>query len=312
MKQAHKVWHVIAAGRLYFLAGGILMYALGAGTAWYERGSLATTPLLVGLLVVLMVQMMTNYVNEYWDSGDDARVSLRTPFSGGSGVAAAGQISAQTLYRVAAACAVAGALLTLALGVAGHLSWLSLLLVMLAACGGIAYSQPPFRLVARGVGELCAAMIVCFLTPLLAYSLQADGVSRLVVLTCLPVVAMQFAMLLAIEFPDYDADLVTGKRNLVVRMGPAKAAWLYDGVLVLAFLLAALSVRGGAPVWAELLPEAMLPVALLQMWLVRRVTRGDRKKTPLMAFLGVALFVVFASLQVAGILLPLLRSGYGT
>lgn len=312
MKQIRMVWHVIAAGRLYFLAGGVLMYALGAGTAWYERGSLATTPLLVGLLVVLMVQMMTNYVNEYWDSGDDARVSLRTPFSGGSGVAAAGKISTQTLYRVAAACAVAGALLTLVLGVTGHLPWLSLSLVVLAACGGISYSQPPLRLVARGVGEISAAMIVCFLTPLVGYSLQADGVSLRVVLTCLPVVAMQFAMLLAIEFPDYDADLVTGKRNLVVRLGPARAAWLYDGVLLLAFLLAALIVRGGAPVWAGLLPQALLPVALLQMWLVHRVTRGDSTKTPLMTFLGVALFVVFAGLQVAGILLPLLSGGYGT
>lgn len=287
------------------------MYALGAGTAWYERGSLATTPLLLGLLVVLMVQMMTNYVNEYWDSGDDARVSLRTPFSGGSGVAAAGHISAAALQRVAVVCATAGALLTVVLAAAGHLSWRSVLLITVAAAGGIAYSQPPWRLVARGVGEISAAIIVCFLTPLVAYSLQADGISARIVLACLPVVAMQFAMLLAIEFPDYDADLATGKRNLVVRLGMQRAAWLYDAVLLLAFVLAALDVQGRALLGARLLPQALLPVALLQVWLVHRVTRGDSRKTAVMAFFGVALFVVFAGLQVAGILLPQLN-GYGT
>jgi 1,4-dihydroxy-2-naphthoate polyprenyltransferase len=310
MKRLLTMWHVVAAGRLYFLAGGVLMYTLGAGTAWYERGNLAAAPLLLGLLVVLMVQMMTNYVNEYWDSGDDAQVSLRTPFSGGSGVAAAGQISAATLYQVSALCAITGALLTATLAVAGHLTWLSLSLIVLAACGGIAYSQPPWRLVARGMGELSAALIVCFLTPLVAYSLQADGLSRRVVLTCLPVMAMQFAMLLAIEFPDYAADRATGKRNLVVRLGPARAAWLYDGLVLLGFLLAALSGQGRTPAWAGLLPQALLPVALLQMWLVHRVTGGDATKTALMAFFGVALFVVFAGLLVAGILLPLL-GGYG-
>jgi 1,4-dihydroxy-2-naphthoate octaprenyltransferase len=114
---------------------------------------------------------------------------------------------------------------------------------------------------------------------------------------------MQFAMLLAIEFPDYDVDLVTGKRNLVVRLGVEQATRLYAVGVVSAFVVAALTILWGMPVWTAMLLVAIAPVAVLQVWLVHKVAKGDVAKTPWMAFLGVALFFAFASVQIVGYIL---------
>jgi 1,4-dihydroxy-2-naphthoate octaprenyltransferase len=163
--------------------------------------------------------------------------------------------------------------------------------------------MPPLRLMARGIGEITAAMVVSLLTPLVAYSLQTGSVSPLILITCLPAVAMQLAMLLTIEFPDYEADRVSGKRNLVVRLGPARSARLFYLFVVAAFVLAGLGVAGGVPLLAGLLPLAALPPALLQMWLVRSVVRGNTSWLALMTFLAVALFALLCAAQIAGFVL---------
>jgi len=295
------VRHLLAAGRIYFLGGGVLVYMMGAVVAWYEGVQVAVRPLLLGLMVVLLLQLMTNYLNEYWDRDSDALVTIRTPFSGGSGVLASGLLSARTVYLVAIACGVTAVLLTVVIGFADHLSLLALLAVTLTLLGGMAYSQPPLRLAARGVGEITAGVVVCSLVPLIAYSLQTTGgISRLFIVTCLPAAAMQFAMVLAISLPDYAADWATHKETLVVRLGQVNAARLYAAALVVAYILSAAGLLLGLPRLAAVLPLAELPIAVVQIGLARDVAAGDKTKIPLLAFLAVALFVVFVALQIVG------------
>ena len=49
-----------------------------------------------------------------------------------------------------------------------------------------------------------------------------DG-GELLALSIVPLALLQFAMLVAIEFPDAVGDAATGKRTLVVRLGAATA-----------------------------------------------------------------------------------------
>ena len=68
------------------------------------------------------------------------------------------------------------------------------------------------------------------LTPLIGFHLQADAMEitsfRLAIA---PLAGLQFAMLLAIEFPDAAGDAATGKRTLVVRHGAEWAARALSG-----------------------------------------------------------------------------------
>jgi 1,4-dihydroxy-2-naphthoate octaprenyltransferase len=70
------------------------------------------------------------------------------------------------------------------------------------------YSAPPLRLHSTGLGELDTALVVTALVPFAGYYLQAPGLQALPLLLCAiaPLCALQFAMLLAIEFPDAAGD----------------------------------------------------------------------------------------------------------
>jgi 1,4-dihydroxy-2-naphthoate polyprenyltransferase len=292
--------YLIVTGRPHFLPGGVVVYALGTAVAWHEMRRINMPVFALGLAVLLLIQLMTHYFNEYWDREDDARITRRTVFSGGSGVLAAGLLSEQLVYRAGVACALAAVMLTIVLAADHHLSWGALLVIALGMTGGIAYSQPPLRLVTRGLGELSAAFIVSFLGPALAYLLQTGRLSSLLIVSCLPASLMMLAMLMSVEFPDYAADVATAKRNLVVRLGIVRAANLNNVALLGVYVVSAGATFMHLPVLVAALPFLELPAAALQIKLVRDIARGDDTQASWLTFLGGSLFFVFCGLQVAG------------
>jgi 1,4-dihydroxy-2-naphthoate octaprenyltransferase len=294
------MWHLLAAARPVFLTGGVAVYMLGVVVAWHETGAAKARPLVAGLAVVLLGQLMTDLLNEYWDQEGDALITRRTFFSGGSGALQSGALSAATVYRAALACGLAEILLTLSLGLRGNLSAVSALVIALAVAGGMLYSQPPPRLVARGLGEVTVAGVVCFLAPALGYSLQTGGLSILLVATCLPAMIIVFAMLLAVELPDFDADVATGKRNLVVRLGRGRVARLYAVAVAACYVASVAGLRLGVPAPVALVPVMTAPFAVVEIRLVREAARGDLARAPLMTFLGSALFAALCLLQIVG------------
>jgi 1,4-dihydroxy-2-naphthoate octaprenyltransferase len=114
-------------------------------------------------------------------------------------------------------------------------------------------------------------------------------------------------MLLAIEFPDAAADASVGKRTLVVRLGAARAARLYNGVLVAAYLsLPALA-------WAEMPAPIALAVAAttpVAVWQARRMAGGawaQPARWESLALVAVALVLVSSTLMLGTALWMLAR-----
>ncbi len=103
----------VIVSRAHFLAGGMLHYGVGAAVVWYQSGSLSLPALAAGQAIVTLSQLMTHYLNEYWDQEVDA-LSRRTFFSGGSGAIQAQLVRAALVYRAGLACALAALGLTLA------------------------------------------------------------------------------------------------------------------------------------------------------------------------------------------------------
>lgn len=227
----------IKLGRLKFLGGGFILYALGAAIAAAAGHAIELSRYLLGQGAVTAFQLMTHYGNDYFDYDADIANATPTAWSGGSRVLPDGGLPRSAALGGALVFAAIGSALTLLIVLrgAGALAAPSLALILVLAWS---YSAPPLRLCARGLGELDTAIVVTVLVPWLGFYLQAPDLrgGAQLALTLVPLVALQFAMLLAIEFPDAAGDAVAGKRTLVVELGARTAAQLYVAVTAAAFV----------------------------------------------------------------------------
>ena len=239
----------IRLSRLHFLAGGFLMYGLGAAAA----PGVDIGPYWVGQAMVTASQITAHYVNEYADLEHDRRVENRTIFSGGSGVLAGGELLpvvalraawASTLIALVAAALLVGVNIWAAgLGVASlAVSW--------------AYSMPPARLLGRGTGELAASAVVAGAFPLIGSLAQDASPNSELWWAVAVLVPVHGAMMLAFEVPDLEADTGSGKRVLAVRLGHRVTIVLIAALVGLAVVMALAS----SSLWV--LPAAIPAVAL--------------------------------------------------
>jgi 1,4-dihydroxy-2-naphthoate octaprenyltransferase len=220
----------VKLGRPLFLGGGFALYGLGAALAVYAGARMDWRRYAWGQLAVTAIQLMTHYANDYFDLAADRANRTPTRWSGGSRVLADGVLPPGVALGAAVALALVG------LGVAARFatgpfpaSAAPHVVLMLALSWF--YSAPPLRLCARGLGELTTALVVTLLVPWLAFVLQRGAIARSLPLAVISPCVFQFAMLLAIEFPDAAGDAATGKRTLVVRWGGPWAARAYVALI---------------------------------------------------------------------------------
>ncbi len=277
-----------------FLAGGFTGFALGAVVARFDGHAIAWQAYLLGQIMVSAYHLMVHFGNDYYDQETDA-ITVRTAWSGGSGVIPNGDLPAWVALVASLACAAIGIAATIAEAAAGNL--------LLAALGlaigflGWSYSAPPMRLLARGLGELDTIAVVAVLVPLCGYAAFAGTLAPHAFAATLPGACAMFAMMLTVEIPDVAADAATGKRNLVVRWGAGRA-------VVIARLLA-----GGAALLLVAIGTfafATLPVALVAAIPVALIAGAyaavDRLRAiPLISpeLLGVGLYAITTGAAIA-------------
>lgn len=289
----------IKLGRPIFLGGGFILYGLGAAIAAAAGHAIDLERYLLGQAAVTAFQLMTHYANDYFDYDADVANATPTAWSGGSRVLPDGLLPRRVALAAAAVLAGIGIATSAALDAAGAGPWTgpTLALVLVLAW---TYSAPPLRLCARGLGELDTAIVVTVLVPWLGFYLQApslEGVAGLV-LTVVPLALLQFAMLLAIEFPDAAGDAQTGKVTLVVRLGARGAARLYAGMTAAAFVWPITAVAFGLPLRVAL---AMLVPAPIAAWRIARLAdHADPTAYERLTFCAVTLVAATSSAALVG------------
>jgi 1,4-dihydroxy-2-naphthoate octaprenyltransferase len=300
----------LSLGRPLFLGGGFVMYGLGVAVAAWGGAAIDWGRYAWGQLIVTATQLATHYSNDYFDVEADRANRTPTRWSGGSRVLLSDGVPAwMALAAAVVLTAIAlRASVTLARRTPEAANLLGVAVAMIALSW--AYSAPPVRLCARGWGELTTAVVVTLLVPLFGCHLQGHSVGAPLLMAVALPCALQFAMLLAIEFPDAAGDAATDKRTLVVRLGAGAAARLYAVVTLLGF--AALPFFGGRglPLPALLAPLLLAPVAC---WQAVRVVRGgyqDGARWESVAFWSVALLIGSAGAELIGLLIAIrLRGG---
>ena len=278
--------------RPIFLLGGIVLYALGALVARYEGYPLDWGAYLVGQLFVSSLQLMTHYLNEYWDMEVDQLNKSRTLFSGGSGVLSGGELPREIALSAAFVCMAVNSASAIALVFqyrAGPAAWAIMLLALL---GALFYSSPPLKLASTGYGELTASVIVAGLVPAFAHLLQTGRPSLLILLATAPLVVFHYAMLIAFEFPDFLSDEAAGKKTLLVRIGRRNGATLHNTLIVAALVLATANSFIGLPIKVAISVAITAPLALWQVISVRNLQRGEPVSFQRLTFGAVALFAL--------------------
>jgi 1,4-dihydroxy-2-naphthoate octaprenyltransferase len=290
-------WHL---SRPIFLLGGVAVYALGTGIAHAQGCEVHSASYLFGQLFVTGLQLMTHYLNEYWDIEADRLNESRTLFSGGSGVLVAGLLSRGTALTAAVIClsvSITAAALLIILGSGSPLSLWLMLCIFLSA---YFYSSPPLRLASSGLGELTASLVVAGLVPALALTIAEGRPSSTLALVVVPLALLHFAMLLAFEFPDEQSDREAGKRTLLVRIGRYRAGLIHNSCLLLGALLVLFVSRRIAAPSATLQATVILaPLSAWQMITVTQLASGRRVRFGQVTFVAVAIFALAASMQAA-------------
>jgi 1,4-dihydroxy-2-naphthoate octaprenyltransferase len=245
--------------RPHFLLGSLMLFLIGSTYAGGRAMDLGAG-FIVAIVTVVMVQLAGQLANDYFDREGDLP-SQRSLFAGGSGVIQTGSISASAvLLTTIAVC-------TISLFLAAFVAYsygrtLFLPLIVLGLAGGLAYSAPPVRLVSSRFGELSIALLIGFVLPLTGWY-YAKGSLDLEILTLgLPLFLFTLQSLIAVEFPDMEADLASGKRNMTFRLGVRRSKYVQIIVLGFSYLVVLAEVALGYLGIGALLIIATVPLFL--------------------------------------------------
>jgi 1,4-dihydroxy-2-naphthoate octaprenyltransferase len=158
----------------------------------------------------------------------------------------------------------------------GHLTLPVFLFLALSLTLIVAYAVPPLRLLAQGFGEFLLALHIAYISPTLAFLLQAGEFHRLLNSLTVPLTLLALATFLALDFPAFATDLKYERRTFLTRLGWERAVPFHHALVLVAYLLLAVGPFFGfslGVLWPAFLS---LPFALLQMFWLRNIAQGAR------------------------------------
>lgn len=271
MKGRERLRAWLRAVRVPFLSAAGISVLVGTAVAWYERGIFDPFLFILTFTGALLIHAGTDLFNEYFDyiSGNDQINEYRhLPFNGGTGVILDGQLSPGEVRWGGIICYALGGVIGIYLTAKSGL--LILALGMVGLFSGYFYVGEPLKFAYRGVGELSVGCNFGLFIIMGSYYVQARVISPMVVVTALPITLLIAAVLYINEFPDYDADRLVGKANLVVRLGRRRAVAGYYLLIALAYGVIFVSVPLGLMPPVTFASVVTLPIAAKACSLLRR------------------------------------------
>ncbi|WP_126664702.1 1,4-dihydroxy-2-naphthoate polyprenyltransferase [Haloterrigena salifodinae] len=259
-----KAW--LMAARPQTLPAAAAPVIVGTGVALHE-GVFAPLPALLAFVGAALIQIGTNFANDYYDAIKGADTDDREGFTR---VTQAGIISPE---QVKLATFVTFTLAILSGTYLVYVGGLPILVVGLASvvCGW-AYTGGPYPLGYHGLGDLFVFVFFGLVAVMGTFYVQAaatvaeplttaipDGtVTREAFFASLPVAGISTSIIVVNNIRDLETDAETGKRTLAVRIGYRWSRVEYAALLGLAYLV---------PPWLWLAegfgPRVLLPLASL-------------------------------------------------
>ncbi|WP_435125121.1 1,4-dihydroxy-2-naphthoate polyprenyltransferase [Halobaculum sp. D14] len=276
-----KAW--VLAARPQTMPAAVSPVLVGTGLA-LRNDVFALLPALVALLGAVLIQIGTNFANDYYDAVQGADTADREGFTR---VTAGGLIAPSAVKRAMWLTFAAAILVGVYLVAVGGLPILVIGLLSVAA--GVAYTGGPYPLGYHGLGDVFVFLFFGVVAVTGTYYVQAAAELGVGFLTVVPrpelvplaavaaslaVAALSTNILVVNNVRDREEDATTGKRTLAVRFGYtfSRAQFVLLALLAYAVPVGFAAVTGDA---AVLLPLATAPYAALVTRTVLTETSGE-------------------------------------
>ncbi len=220
------------------------------------------------LLFALLIQIGTNFANDYFDFMKGADTAARV---GPRRAVAAGLVRPATMKRVMIAVFAVAFAAGLGL-IAWGGPWLIAIGIASVVCG-VAYTGGPYPLGYNGLGDAFVFIFFGLVAVGATSFVQTGTLTVNAILAAVPIGLLAANILVVNNYRDVETDAVAGKKTLVVRFGRGAARAQFVGSLVVALAVPAVLWARGFSAWV-LLPLVLAPVA----W--RQARRLKESKTP--------------------------------
>ncbi len=253
----------VKAVRAPFLAGSVIPVVIGSIFA-FEQGCFSFAYFFLCISGIIGLHLGANLLNDYFDAKGSDPINMRvTPFSGGSRVIQDGEVPAVTVLIMA--------LVFFGIGL-GTGAWLALVgrplaipIGLLGLGAGWAYSAPPLKLMDRGWGEIIIFFAFGPLITLGTFYVMSGSLNWIAFMLGGPQGFFISGVIWINQFPDFEADKKAGKRNLVVRSGPATARIFYLLIMISGFFSVIFIIGIFQFTYLIMLSFAALPLAVKAM-----------------------------------------------
>lgn len=211
----------------------------GGGLAWLD-GGFAAAPFLAALGAALLIQIGTNFANDYSDfaRGADTADRLGTPRVTQAGLltAAAVRLGAAVSFALAAAV---GVYLVIVGG------WPVVWIGVCAILAGVCYTGGPWPYGYHGLGDLVVLILFGPVTVAGTYYVQLSRWAPEALLAGFGAGALATAILVVNNLRDITTDAAAGKRTLAVRIGPSATRVQYSLLVAAAIAVPPVGVVAG-------------------------------------------------------------------
>jgi 1,4-dihydroxy-2-naphthoate octaprenyltransferase len=274
--------------RPLLLIDSALMYFLGVGIARYLGVIIDAQVFIQGLVWVLSLQLGTHFLYAYFaqpptiekQKDDDTGQRLRREIPLWLGVTS---LTIATSFT----------LILLRSGVVDGAIYLVMGLLLL---GSFISAIPPFRLVDSPYRALVLSIMLANFIPALAFMLQENELHRLLSMSTFPLTLLHLAMLLALEFQGYAADLKQARPTLLVRLGWLRGMRLVNILILSGYLLLGVAMLFGLPLNLALPAFFVLPLALFLIWYLTRIAEGAKPQWVALNAMAILVFGLTAYL----------------
>jgi 1,4-dihydroxy-2-naphthoate octaprenyltransferase len=245
------------------LPAAVAPVLVGTALAWHD-GRWIPAAALGCLAFALLVQIATNFANDYYDfvKGADTAERVGPRRAVASGLIAPG-IMRRAMFITFTAAFAAG------LGLLPYGGWPLLVIGIASILSGVAYTGGPYPLGYNGLGDVFVFLFFGLVAVGATYFVQAGMPGSEVWLAGSAIGLLAANILVTNNLRDADTDVRAGKRTTVVRFGRAFGRAQFALSHAFALLVPVVLLGWGASGWI-LLPCVLAPVAWTQ---TRRVYR---------------------------------------
>lgn len=226
------------------------------GTAAVFGLGFRALPFVAALLASALIQIGTNFANDYFDFHKGADTAERL---GPVRVTQSGLIAPDTVRNAMILVFGLAALVGLYLVFVG--GWPILAIGLLSIAAGVLYTGGPFPLAYNGLGDVFVFLFFGLVAVCGTAYLHVGGVPAVAAWAALPVALIVTAIIVVNNLRDIDTDRVARKHTLAVLLGRRATRAEYLLLVAGAYLLLPLGPLLGLASWWALLPLLTLPLA---------------------------------------------------